>query len=158
MVDTNRRFQHVRAAHPHQFSPEPASPPRPRPAPSPPRGVNVVGDNASKSAAAYAWLPPFFATVVYVMINTMHWSELSTATGYGADPSTATKARLFLFTALLILFASIVGAAFMMVQRFTTVAGAYNEAGASVLISTLLISAAAFLQRFATLPPSAPSY
>lgn len=87
---------------------------------------------------------------MYLMLNGMLWSELSEDNLN--DASTVTKARLFLFAALLIGFAGIVGAAFLMANQFTTRVGAYNWAGVSCLASTLMIVAAAFFMRFTTLP------
>jgi hypothetical protein len=110
-------------------------------------------DTTTRRATPSPHRPPP-APTADIMMNTMHWSELSEQTGYGADASTATKARLFLFFSLLICFAAIVGAAFLYANQFTAVAGSYQWAGASVVASTLMITGAAFLQRFTTLPPS----
>jgi hypothetical protein len=49
--------------------------------------------------------------------------------------------------------ACVIGAAFIMVDRFLNVAGAYTWAGISTLLGTLLIVLAGFFQRFMTLPP-----
>ena len=45
----------------------------------------------------------------------------------------------------------------VMVDKFLKVPGSFQWAGISTLVSTLLITFAAFIQRFATLPPGAGS-
>jgi hypothetical protein len=44
-----------------------------------------------------------------------------------------------------------------MVDKFLKVPGSFQWAGISTLVSTLLITFAAFIQRFATLPPGTGS-
>ena len=81
----------------------------------------------------------------------MSWSELRDDSG--SSSNTATKARLFLLLMLLIIMACIIGAAFLMVNSFLSVAGTYTWAGISCLVGTMLITLGAFVQRFGTLPP-----
>lgn len=110
-------------------------------------GVNVLKDPQSIATASVAWLPPFAASVLFLMVNGMLWSELSSDT-----PATAAKARLFLLLALLVDFAGITGAGFVLVQQFQQKPGSYAYAGASCLASTLMITVATFIQRFGSLP------
>ena len=108
-------------------------------------------DAQTNATQGYAWLPPFAATIMFFCINAMLWSELfENETVH--DNSTVKKARLFLFFALVVGFAGVIGAAFL-TASFTRLTNAYQWAGVSVLVSTLLISFAAFLMRFLTLPP-----
>ena len=62
---------------------------------------------------SYAWIPLFGASLTYLSLNGMKWSELRDSDG---SPSTTAKARCFLFTSLLVLLACIIGAAVLMVQ------------------------------------------
>lgn len=119
-------------------------------------GVNVLNDATSNKAAGYAWLPLFGASLVYLMINGMRWSELRD--DMVADPRTAAKARIFLIFALFVAMACVAGAVFIMVDKFLSVEGTYAWAGISTVVGTLLILLAAFVQRFGTLPPSDSMY
>lgn len=65
------------------------------------------------SLRSYAWIPLFGASLTYLSLNGMKWSELRDSDG---SPSTTAKARCFLFTSLLVLLACIIGAAVLMVQ------------------------------------------
>ena len=81
----------------------------------------------------------------------MHWRELKEENV--RVPATATKARVFLLFALFTALCAIIGAAFVMSDKFVRVEGAYQWAGQSTLVSTCLIVLAAFVQRFGTFPP-----
>lgn len=150
-------------------------------------GMNVKGSSdggISAAASGYSWLPPFLASLFYLCLNAMKWSELDELKVQ--QPVTAKKARAFLLCNLFSAMCAVVGAAFsawrapaprsralaaapldalsalappppsraVMVDRFLNVSNAYKWAGVSTLVSTLLIILAAFVQRFATLPPS----
>ena len=121
-------------------------------------GMNVARDSNTTNASGYAWLPPFVATVFYLMINGMHWRELNPENV--SVPSVATKARLFLLFSLFVAISAIIGAAFVFNDKFVKVEGAYLWAGQSCLVSTCVIVAAGFVQRFGTFPPPkyAPNY
>lgn len=107
---------------------------------------------AVSGSAGYAWLPPFAATLSFVMLNGFRWSELrDDMTG---DSSTAAKARVFLLFTLLIAVLAIGGGAFVMTERFLQVSGAYRWAGISCFVSALGIVLAGFLMRFLSLPPA----
>ncbi len=82
----------------------------------------------------------------------MKWSELRDDAVN--DPRTAVKARIFLLAALLITMGSLAGAVFIMVDKFLKQDGTYEWAGISCFVGTLMITLAAFVQRFGTLPPS----
>jgi hypothetical protein len=82
----------------------------------------------------------------------MKWSELRDDSVQ--DPRTAVKARVFLLFALLLVMAGLAGAAFIMVDKFLRQDGSYEWAGISCFVGTLLVTLAAFVQRFGTLPPS----
>jgi uncharacterized membrane protein len=112
-------------------------------------GVAFANDDASRAAQGYAWLPLFGATIAFVMINAMMWSELR---DNERAPTVAAKARIFLLVALFVMMASIAGAAFIMVDKFLARNGTYQWAGISVLVGTLLVSLATFVMRFGTVP------
>jgi hypothetical protein len=80
----------------------------------------------------------------------MAWSELRDDGAH--DPRTPVKARIFLLFALLICMGGVAGATFVMVDKFLRVEGAYEWAGISCFVGTLLITLAQFLHRFGTLP------
>lgn len=63
----------------------------------------------------YAWIPLLGATIVFLMINGMKWSELR-EDGMN-DPRTAAKARIFLIAALFIACGSIAGSGFLMADK-----------------------------------------
>lgn len=74
-------------------------------------GMNGTPDGGISSAASgYAWLCPFGASLFYLMLNAMSWSELDERKV--ENPSTTTKAKAFLLCSLFISMAVIVGAAF----------------------------------------------
>ncbi len=100
-------------------------------------GQVVFNDPASKQAAGFSWLPPFGATLFYLFINAMSWRELDDRKV--AVPATATKARGFLLFSLVVAMCSVVGAAFIMVDKFLKVDSSYRWAGVSVLVSTLVL-------------------
>jgi Uncharacterised protein family (UPF0220) len=112
---------------------------------------NYIGDATTSQTAAYAWVPLFGATIAYVMLNGMKWSDLK---GDFGDESTAVKTKIFLLFTILIAFGCIAGSAALMQQKFLAVSGAYNWAGISVFVGTMVILCGAFLQRFGTIPPS----
>jgi len=115
-------------------------------------GTLVARDGASSGAAGFAWLPPAGASLFFLMLNGMKWSELSDE-GV-VDGSTAVKARVFVIFALFVAFACTGGAAFIMIDRFLRVDGSYQWAGISTLVSTLVIVLAALVMRVGTLPPA----
>ena len=86
----------------------------------------------------------------------MKWSELKEESV--SDPRTAVKARIFLVIALLVFMSGIAGATFVMVDQVLRVDGAYEWSGISCLVGTLLITFAAFMQRFGTLPSESSYY
>lgn len=107
---------------------------------------------ATSSTSGYAWLPLVGATIVFVMLNAMRWSELNDdVTG---DTSAAIKARIFLIFTLLIAIACMAGSGFIMADKFLRVDGTYKWSGVSCFAGTLTILASAFLMRFTTLPPA----
>lgn len=111
--------------------------------------------SATASTQGYAWIPLFGATLVFLMINGMKWSELR-ADDLMGDNRTAAKARVFLLFALLIACACMAGAAIIMSDKFLRVAaepGVYTWSGVSCFVGTLMILAATFLMRFGTTPP-----
>lgn len=63
----------------------------------------------------YAWLPLLGATLVFVMINGMKWSELRDD-GL-VDSKAAVKARIFLLFALFIACGSLAGSGFIMADK-----------------------------------------
>ena len=76
-------------------------------------GQNVCGGSPGVSATqGYAWLPLFGATIVFVMINGMKWSELDEDSV--ADPRVSAKARIFLIVALFIACGSVAGSGVLM--------------------------------------------
>ena len=81
----------------------------------------------------------------------MHWRELKVENV--RVPATATKAKVFLVFSLFTALCAIIGAAFIMTDKFVAVEGAYKWAGQATLVSTCLIVLAAFVQRFGTFPP-----
>lgn len=115
-------------------------------------GSTVARDGASSGAAGYAWLPPAGASLFFLMLNGMKWSELSDESV--ADASTAVKARVFVIFALFVAFACTGGAAFILVDKFLRVDGSYQWAGIATLVSTLVITLAALVMRIGTLPPA----
>lgn len=115
-------------------------------------GVNVANDAAASATAGYSWLPLFGATLAYIMVNGMKWTELKD--DY-VDSRVAAKARIFLLSALLIMIGSMAGAAVLMVDKFLKDDGSYKWAGISSFVGTMLIILATWIQRFGTLPPEA---
>ncbi len=113
-------------------------------------GTLVVKDPLSLSTSGYAWVPLFGATLFFCMINGMKWSELSDEAVM--DPRTSAAARIFLIVSLFIAFACVAGAVFIVIDFVR--AGAYQWAGISSLVGTLIIIMGAFVMRFGTLPVS----
>ena len=133
-----------------------------------------TGSPAAAATQGYGWLPPFGATITFVMMNGMRWSELrEDITG---DTSAAAKAKLFLILSLFIACGSVVGAAVLMVSymctgmrlcmadslawlsqsnKFTSAAAGDITpwTGISCLVSTLVIILASWIMRLGTLPP-----
>lgn len=115
-------------------------------------GQQVLKDAATTASSGFAWLPLFGATLVFLMLNGMKWSELDE--NNVTDPRTSAKARIFLVVTMFLSFACIGGSAFLMVDKFLRVEGAYQWAGISCLVGTLVILLSAFTMRFGTLPPA----
>ena len=114
-------------------------------------GTTVCADTGpSNSAVGYAWLPLFGATVFYLMINGMRWSELRDD-GMG-DEGASTKAKLFLLFSFLIALGSITGAVFILMRVFP--GPDCREPGICTLAGTLAVMLGAFIQRMGTLPPT----
>ncbi len=86
----------------------------------------------------------------------MKWSELKEDNV--SDPRTAVKARIFLLLCLLTIVGGVAGSIFIMIDKFLSVEGSYQWAGISCFVGTLLITLAAFLQRFGTIPSSDTYY
>lgn len=114
--------------------------------------TNGTDCDAVSTSKGYAWLPPFFASVAYLCLVGMKWTELRE--DIHGDSGTATKARVFLLAVMLIAILSIGGAAFIMAEKFLRVTGQYNWAGVSCLVSTVMIVFASFVHRFTNLPPA----
>jgi len=132
-----------------------------------------TGSPAAAATQGYGWLPPFGATITFVMMNGMRWSELrEDVTG---DTTAAAKAKLFLILSLFIACGSVVGAAVLMVSqcawafdcawrtaltwlsqsnKFTAAEDITPWTGISCLVSTLVIILASWIMRIGTLPPS----
>lgn len=115
-------------------------------------GSQVLKDSASVNAQGYAWLPLFGATMVFLMLNGMKWSELDE--NNVTDPRTSAKARIFLVFTMFLSFVCIGGSAFLMADKFLRAEGAYQWAGISCLVGTLTILLSAFIMRYGTLPPA----
>jgi hypothetical protein len=102
-------------------------------------GMNGTPDGGISSAASgYAWLCPFGASLFYLMLNAMSWSELDERKV--ENPSTTTKAKAFLLCSLFISMAVIVGAAF---SKFTLLHSSQCSCfvtGFNNILPTLLIS------------------
>lgn len=108
--------------------------------------------SAVSGSVGYAWLPPFAASVSFIMLNSFRWTELRD--DISGDSSTAAKARIFLLFTLLIAILGIGGGAYVMVDRFLNVSGTYHWTGVSCFISALGIVLSGFFMRGLTLPPS----
>lgn len=78
--------------------------------------------DAARATRGYAWLPLLGATLSFIMVNGMRWSELRDDV---ADASTTAKARIFLIFALLIDIAVLAGSGFIVSDRFLQVREAH---------------------------------
>jgi hypothetical protein len=112
-------------------------------------GRVVVADSYTIAAQGYAWLPLFGASIGFVTINLMQWSELQDNKD---NPMVAAKARIFLIFMLFIIMGSLGGAAFIMTDKFLGQAGSYQWAGISCFVGTSLITLATFVMRIGTIP------
>jgi hypothetical protein len=78
--------------------------------------MGCVGDKGAVAATqGYAWLPLFGATLFFVGLNGMKWSELRDD-GI-SDPKAAAKAKIFLLFLLLIAVGCIAGSAALMADK-----------------------------------------
>lgn len=105
----------------------------------------------TSGTVGYAWLPLAGATVSFLMINGMKWSELRDDDD---QPRVAAMARIFLIFALLIGIVSFAGSAIIMSDKFLRADTGYKWAGISCLIGTLLVLGSGFGMRLGTLPPA----
>lgn len=71
---------------------------------------------AVSATQGYAWLPLAGATLVFMGVNGMKWSELRDDTVSG-DARAAAKARVFLLVLLFVACACIAGAGFLMSDK-----------------------------------------
>lgn len=98
----------------------------------------------------YSWLPLAGASLAFIMLNGMKWSELNEESV--ADPRTAAKARIFLLLTLFIAMGSIAGGGVLMGTQFLNKGDPCAWAGISCFLGTLLILLSAFGMRWGTLP------
>eukprot|EP00441_Pelagodinium_beii_P005953 CAMPEP_0197684286 /NCGR_PEP_ID=MMETSP1338-20131121/99282_1 /TAXON_ID=43686 ORGANISM="Pelagodinium beii, Strain RCC1491" /NCGR_SAMPLE_ID=MMETSP1338 /ASSEMBLY_ACC=CAM_ASM_000754 /LENGTH=141 /DNA_ID=CAMNT_0043265983 /DNA_START=46 /DNA_END=468 /DNA_ORIENTATION=- len=104
-----------------------------------------AGNEVAKSANAYSWLPGIGATVSFLMINLLLWSQISDAE---TDKRAACIARGFLIAAMMIGLGCIAAALFIMVDVFLNNEAAYTWTGIATFIQCLLIFVSSFIMRF----------
>jgi hypothetical protein len=112
-------------------------------------GRVVAADPNTIAAQGYAWLPLFSASIGFILINLMQWSELQ---DNRENPMIAAKARIFLVFMLFIIMGSLGGAVFIMTDKFLGQVGSYQWAGISCFVGTGLITLATFVMRIGTIP------
>eukprot|EP01029_Cantina_marsupialis_P027198 TRINITY_DN7541_c0_g2_i1.p1 TRINITY_DN7541_c0_g2~~TRINITY_DN7541_c0_g2_i1.p1 ORF type:complete len:140 (-),score=39.78 TRINITY_DN7541_c0_g2_i1:219-638(-) len=94
-------------------------------------------------AETYDWLPGVGTTLAFIIINGIHWPDLTDEEG-----STQCKSRTLLMIAVIIALGSIAAALVIMVDVFD----GEKWTGAALLIQNVGIFIATFIMRFGTMP------
>ena len=108
--------------------------------------IYVDGSAIDSTASGYHWLPGVGSTIAFVMINAMHWPDLTDDEG-----STAVKARAFLIVAMMLGIGCIAAALIIMLKVFVN-GSANTWTGVALLVQNVLIFVSSFVMRFGTAP------
>eukprot|EP01138_Halocafeteria_seosinensis_P015438 gb/GECG01015756.1/.p1 GENE.gb/GECG01015756.1/~~gb/GECG01015756.1/.p1 ORF type:complete len:145 (+),score=18.08 gb/GECG01015756.1/:1-435(+) len=103
----------------------------------------VKNDSTTSGAAGYSWVPGVGATIAFIMINGMDWNELQgESSGLpGGDQKAASKAKLFLFSAIVIGLAALAASIFIFSAVYEGGDEGCKIGGVSVIVQTLVIFA-----------------
>lgn len=114
-------------------------------------GAATGADSAiTTSVSGYSWILIVVSLLAYLMINGMSWGDLVQED----EPSTSSRAKLFLLLAVIMQIGMITAGALVMgtVYLNKANAGVDTWGGISIFAGNLAIGMACWLQRLSTLP------